>query len=219
MYLHPDIKICVTSLQGLIGSPVKPALLFMHPSCAEGTGHLLPETFRALLPLLTFLISTCKLGKFFLILYLFEVKLCIFISMITLLRQCASGSATHLVSGTWDMRTGLSRCLMTDPGHPVQPPPPACPNCTRETQAGQQQWQVLEEQESPSHQDWQCWCTHCTLRSIVLYTQDGTNPPDCSRQVTRCTGNHSCQPIQPDTVQKGLSHILNFFPRSQETPN
>lgn len=44
MYLKPKIKICVTSLQGLIGPPVKPALVF---SCAEGIGHLLPETFQS----------------------------------------------------------------------------------------------------------------------------------------------------------------------------
>lgn len=59
----------------------------------------------------------------FFFLYLFETKLCIFASMITLLRQCASGSATHLVPGAWDLRTGLSRSLMTDTRLPVQPPP------------------------------------------------------------------------------------------------
>lgn len=46
MYLNPNIKICVTSLQGLLGSPVKSALVSMYLSCAEGIGHLLLETFQ-----------------------------------------------------------------------------------------------------------------------------------------------------------------------------
>lgn len=122
MYLNPNIKICVTSLQGLSGSPVKSALVFMCLSCAEGIWHLLPETFQGSPDTSGFSYLTCKIGIFFPPIYL--KPNCAYLHPWSLcLWQCASGSAIHLVSGTWDLRMGLSRCLMTDTRLPVQPPP------------------------------------------------------------------------------------------------